>query len=156
MNITIEQLKDEIRRLASEGAQFRKQIQELAWKPDTLVEVAKLRAQRDLFGHRCIGKTELKRFRRPETGQERYDLWRSKRQTGSNARYAYLAYGMLRGKAYLTIESKCEVMPNAWAILRTIDPSTKWGEASLAKTALIRDWLAGGLVPVIVDAEEAA
>lgn len=42
----------------------------------------------------------------PETGPERSSLWEEKRGVGAEARHSLLAYGLLRGVSYKTMESK--------------------------------------------------
>ena len=73
----------------------------------------------------------------PESGPERDKLWRKKRDVGAKARAKLLAYAMLRGRPYATVESKCRNKP--WAI----DIVDAAGLDRKASTELVRSWLEG-------------
>ena len=146
------QLKTEIRSLALAGTETRKEIQGLVWKEGSLAEVQKLRAQQDADGHRVVGKKNLKQYHRPETGAERNELWNCKRATGKKARIALLTYGLLRGRAYATMEGTGTVQSYdlSWEIRACIDHCCKWNADRNTKKTLIEAWFKGAAAPEIL------
>jgi hypothetical protein len=105
MKTVISSLKIEVCARALACQKLRGVIRSLKWKDGVLPEVKKIRSQRDASGRRIAGKKALRDFRRPETGPERSQLWVNKQEESHYARCALLAYGMLRGRAYKTMES---------------------------------------------------
>lgn len=152
MITTIMQLKTEICSLALAGTETRKQLQGLVCKEDSQEAVSKLRAQRDADGHRVVGKKSLKLYRRPETGAERDELWNCKRATGKKARVALLTYGLLRGRAYSTMEGNGTIQPYdlSWNIRACLDRYCKWDADRNTKKTLIEAWLKGEVAPKIL------
>lgn len=152
MNTTIMRLKTEIHSLALAGTKTCKEIQGLVWKEGSLAEVQKLRAQQDADGHRVVGKKTLKQYHRPETGAERNELWGCKRATGHKARIALLTYGLLRGRAYATMEGVGTVQPwdLSWEIRACLDRCCKWNADRDTKKALIEAWFKGDATPKIL------
>jgi hypothetical protein len=49
-------------------------------------------------------------------GKERYDAWDEKRKVGRTARIHYIAYGLLRGRDYGTIEPKVNDQGDCYAV----------------------------------------
>ena len=139
----MQQLVDDIAEKASEGRKIRGQIAALQWKEGTASEVAKLRAQRDPSGQRCVGKRALAAFRRPETGPERYALWDEKRSVGREARIHLLVLGLLRGVSYERIERTCVVedRPSARTLRRVLQ---SYGVEMTEET--IQGWFDGAVV----------
>jgi len=59
------------------------------------------------------------------SGKERYDAWEEKRAIGSTARIHYIAYGLIRGRDYVTIEAKTNDHGDDWALTCRIKAVTK-------------------------------
>jgi len=151
----IVQLKKAVCEKATEGREIRKQIEALTWKEGSLPEVQAIRSKRDASGHCVAGKRALKEFRRPETGPERFDLWNQKRWAGWEARTALLAYGLVRGRAYKTIEASCAPgnEPSSYNILKLLEGILPSGKVT---EAVIKEWLKGGPAPALIEKEKAA
>ena len=150
MKTAIKQLKAIVCENSAKGRDFRKQIQSLSWKDGTLSEVQKLKSLRDGANHRVNGKRSVKAFRRPETGNERSMLWGYKRNAAMTTRDSLLAYGMLRGRAYKTLELKCAPgnAPSAYGISEVLEGISLVKEIS---RELIEKWLDGEAVPSILE-----
>lgn len=73
----------------------------------------------------------------PDSGPERDKLWRKKRDLGSRTRAKLLAYAMLRGRSYASVESSCRNKP--WAI----DVVDAAGLDRKTGAELVRSWLKG-------------
>jgi len=149
----IEALKNEIKGQVETIRGIRGKINGLKWKPGTEEKVAAVRAKSRPRGNRqdCpLGKADLKEFRRPETGPERYALWNEKRDEGITARYLLLAYGALRGRSYKQIEPSCRegnepVAGWIWSKLSDFVEPKLW---STLTESSIEAWLKGTPLPL--------
>ncbi len=167
MNIVNAALKNEIKEAVETSRAIRAQINRLKWKPEGRVQVATILAQRryenSLFGKglpvaevmksisfKGNGKADLKPFRRPETGPERYSLWDDKREAGEHARYLLLAYGALRGRSYARVEPKCAEnnKPSAYMIWNAMPDHVYPGPDSTWTEKNIEAWLKGTPLPI--------
>jgi hypothetical protein len=133
-------------------------IRGLKWKEGSQAEVRELRSKRCSNGRPVVGKKALKPFLRPETGPERGALWQKMRDIGTNARYLLLAKGLLRGRTYRRMESKCAKgnkpsASNLHDLLLQYIP--KKGVMSFTVES-IQGWLDGGDVPIFTQAEPEA
>lgn len=138
----LEALKNRIKESASEGSEIHSKIAALKWKPGRPL------VQRDESGRKISGKKAWKAFRRPETGYERHCLWSDKRSVKQDARWNQVVYGMLRGRAYRSLEPKTrpgnELHPR-W-LLGTLNHAA--GDVPHGITeAEIKAWLEGGPSP---------
>lgn len=165
MKEIVEKVRLETRKLVLAQQGLRCEIQRLKWRPGSAAEVARLRSERDELGRRKNGKRALKAHRRPETGSERWDLWYKKRGEKSWIRCHLVTLGMLRGRAYSTIESKTSFSVNLAESIhqfvlplyfgRGVEPYTKeaieaWigGEplpAPILPTPVVSSWLSKAL-----------
>jgi hypothetical protein len=152
MKNVLKRLRQEIKDKAVAGNQVRRAIESLAWKEGSAPQVQAIRSKRDASGHRVEGKKSLKKFRRPETGPERYSLWDEKRSVGSGARIYLLLYGMLRGRPYLSIEKKCDEAPSAYLLGITVAQVLGQDRATQKD---IQAWLDGGEAPSLAGREAA-
>lgn len=73
----------------------------------------------------------------PDSGPDRDQLWRKKRDLGSRTRAKLLAYAMLRGRSYASVEPKCRVGNAPWAL----DVSDAAGLDRKLGAELVRSWL---------------
>lgn len=143
---SVRELKCEIKDQIETICGIRRKINALKWKPGGQEALAKIRAERP----RVSGKADLKEYRRPETGLERYDLWNEKRAAGDEARYLMLAYGAIRGRAYKKIEPKCGD-GNAPSASRIWDRLADFIDPKLWTTiteSAIEAWLSGKPLPI--------
>jgi hypothetical protein len=145
----ISQFKTIVCDKATESINLRQQIDALRWFLESLPEVKRIKSTRDADGRRTVGKKALKSFRRPETSNERQRLHRDKRWVGQEARIALLIYGMLRGRAYWTLEASCQPgnEPSVYLLntrLFDVFPDLR---GKLPNTA-IKEWLEGGPAPM--------
>lgn len=152
MKQALNQLRQEIRGKAEEGGRIRRAIEALVWKEGSLPEVQAIRSKRDASGHRVEGKKALKKYRRPETGPDRYSLWDEKRGVGSGARIYLLLYGMVRGRTYQSIERKCDEPPSSY--LLWINLAKLLGQDRTTQKD-IQAWLDGGEAPSLAGREAA-
>ena len=62
-------------------------------------------------------RAEITRLRgQPDTGPERHALWQDKRAIGLETRHLLLAYGILRGRSYVSIEPRSRTEPSAFDV----------------------------------------
>jgi len=140
MRTAIVKLKKVLCENAAKSRKLQEQIEALTWKEGSLSEVQRIRSQRDKLGRRIAGKRALKPYRRPETGPERDQLWQEKHRIGAETRRVLLAYGLICGRPYQSIENSYTnetSKPSAYTILRTLE-----------KVLALGDWLKGDAIPV--------
>lgn len=138
-------LRTELKTQIEKCVAIRAEITSLCWKPGSEEAVRAIRAQRDSSGSKVSGRKALKPYRRPETGQVRYHLWYDKRDAGQRTRDLMLAYGLLRGTPYKSIEQKCKEgnAPYSGSIAAIL------ARHGLPITASqVKSWLEGGPAPV--------
>jgi hypothetical protein len=148
MKTVISSLRIEVCARALACQKLRRAIRDLEWKDGVLPEVKKIRSQVDSSGRRTAGKKALKAFRRPETGPERSELWMSKQGESHYARCALLAYGMLRGRAYKTLESSVRDGNgvNCYGVRDALSRALPEGKQVTIKQ--IQEWISGESVQI--------
>ncbi len=147
-------IKKSIQEVKAGRTKVRAEINTLAWQPQAEAVLPLLRAkqkeQKD--GNRASAQTlrqEIKALRRPETGEQRYQL-RVHMPCDPSCRVLLLTYGLLKDRPYKTVETKIRQAPE-WQTkgllnmlrgeilqkLGVLDPSGGWKEQH------ITDWFAG-------------
>lgn len=107
MKTVIVQLKCRIAQSVQACVEIRKAIRDLTWVEGSLEKVREIRSQRSPEGKPVNGHRALKEFRRPETGEQRSNLWARKRDAKYAARHALLALAMAQGRPYKSVERSC-------------------------------------------------
>lgn len=157
----LEQMKEEINKHFNDGKKIRSDIKKLAWnnangetlynnyrlsglKPETpeQLQMAKLVAKHF--------RSYRKSLKNSGTANERNKKWGVKKIFGSNSRNLLLAYALLRGKTYKSVEVKCRDNnpPNERKICDWIMDFAKTDNQkelikSIVSTNFIGDWLDG-------------
>ena len=135
---------------SAESSRLRGKIGSLAWKPGSQEAVARTRANKNPDGHRISGKSELKQYRRPETGEERNQLWQARGSIGSDTRILLLLLGMLRNRTYRQIESHEELplyLQGTGLWLLNHELKRFWSDHKIT-VEQFKAWLQGGPSPL--------
>lgn len=102
-----ESIKELVAESQSTRNEIRQKIRDLKWKPEAATELPRIRAAQKTVASPAQTKelrAALKALRRPETGDERYDLWNAKRRTTTCDRTTFFAYAILRGRTRASME----------------------------------------------------
>jgi hypothetical protein len=123
----IQACKREIKNYVEQSRSLRQEIRSLKWKPGVEEQFGKIAHARRSLDHVALGaaRAGLKAYRRPETGDQRYDLWSRKRSTASQIRALSLVYAILRGRQYKTVEPKTPPM-TSWVLSCLVDDVHTW------------------------------
>jgi hypothetical protein len=146
MKQAILKLRQQVKDCAAKSCDFQRQIRILKYGSEENAQLyGRLRKTKDRNT-----RAERKALRHPETGGERWQLRREKRDHKDDARHVLLAYGFVRGRPYASMEQKCKVSPSAgvirWHIIAALGeenvPWTKeqisaWLEGSVAEEAKV-------------------
>jgi hypothetical protein len=152
MNPVMQKLRADLIQKIQATLELSRKIQGLKWKEGSQSEIQRLRSIKDEKGHKVYGNQALKAYRRPETGPERNALWTEKRSLGYSTREYLLLWSMLRGKAYKTVEVKCneENYPSAYGMLTLLEGYFEKGKCPIGMGD-INNWVKGDSAPKLVN-----
>ena len=163
MKNVILQVKSLVSAKVCESKDIRTRINLLRWLGGSESQVQALRSAKDDTGHRFNGKRAFKAFKRPDTGPARHQLHLDRKYLSLGTRNLLLAYAILRGKAYHTLETSCETYPNvtniAIVLEKCLPKEFQIGDRypnliDLEKK--VKAWLSGELVQFVRQQQEAA
>lgn len=142
----IDSLKCLVKKQAEAKRVLRERVSALKWKTLPLPSIT-----RDSDGRKISGKKALKAFRRPETGPER-DALRAAYQfpDRAKARATLLAYGLLQGMPYASMESRAKTPPVVNFVLQAIHDAL--GEDKAARST----WTLTKVQSLLTRTQEAA